>query len=217
MKRELGNNENTINKSLSFVKVMINRAINDSAIRTNPIKEYKLKKIAGTREYLNIQELEKLEKLEFKELTKPQRNTLKYFLFSCYTGLRYQDIKDLCFRSINNGMITVIMHKTKEKVTIPVIHKAFQMLGDGFPEQKVFKVYTNQVTNRYLKELMVLALIKKRISFHCARHTFATVCLELGIPLEYVNSLLGHQDLKTTQIYAKILDYKKIEVMKKWD
>jgi len=109
------------------------------------------------------------------------------------------------------------MHKTKDRVTIPMINKSKALLGIGFPEQRVFKVFANQVTNRYLKDLAGKAQIKKKISFHSSRHTFATVSMELGIPSEYVSSLLGHKDLKTTRIYTKILDYKKIEAMKRWE
>jgi site-specific recombinase XerD len=216
MKVTLKNNENTINKSLSFIKVIINRAIHEGALKINPIKEYKLKKITGNRDFLTRDELEELEKVFEKKLTYSQRNVLKYFLFACYTGLRFQDIKDLRYRNINNSMIVLTMHKTKDRVSIPIIEKASVFLMDGFPEQRVFKVYTNQVTNRYLKEVIDDTTIKKKISFHCARHTFATVGFEVGIPIECVSSILGHKDLKTTQIYAKVLDYRKIEEMKKW-
>jgi len=215
--RELKNNQNTYNKSLVFIKSMLNRAVKDGAIKINPVKEYKIHRVNGTREFLTIQELQKLEDLMKKNLKPNLRQVLKYFLFACYTGLRYQDIKNLKYGNIDNNMITILMHKTKERVTVPMIKKSRALLGNEFPEQKVFKVFVNQVTNRYLKELAGKAQIKKKISFHCSRHTFATVSMELGIPIEYVSSLLGHKDLKTTRIYAKILDYKKIEAMKKWE
>lgn len=217
MKKTLENNENTINKTLSFIKVMVHRAIRDGVLKQDPLKGYKLKKIEGNREYLTLQELTQLENMLKKKLTPGQRNVLKYFLFSCYTGLRYQDLKNLKYQDINDGVIVIIMHKTKDRVSVPIISKAKALLGEGFPEQNVFKVKANQVTNRYLKELTGKTQIKKKISFHCARHTFATVGLELGIPIEYISDLLGHKDLRTTKIYAKILDYKKIEEMKKWE
>lgn len=109
------------------------------------------------------------------------------------------------------------MHKTRERVTIPLIKKSKAILSNGLPEQRIFKVFANQVTNRYLKDLAGKAHINKRISFHSSRHTFATVSMELGIPIEYISSLLGHKDLKTTRIYTKILDYKKVEAMKNWE
>lgn len=216
MLRELENNQNTCNKSLVFIKVFLNRAVNDVAIKINPVKEYKIHRVNGTREFLTIQELHKLEDLLNNSLKASQKNVLIFFLFACYTGLRYQDLRNLRHSHIENDMITLIMHKTKKRVTIPLIKKAKALIRKGFPEQKIFKIYSNQVSNRYLKELIQLTQIKKKISIHCARHTFAVVSIELGIPIEYVSSLLGHEDLKTTQLYAKILDYKKIDAMKKW-
>jgi len=215
--RALKNNQNTYNKSLVFIKAIMNRAVKDGAIKINPVKEYKIHRVTGIREFLNIRELQKLEDLMKEDLMPGLRNVLKYFLFACYSGLRYQDIKNLKYGNIESGMITLSMHKTKDRVTIPMINKSKALLGRGFPEQRIFKVYANQVTNRYLKELAKKAQIRKKLSFHCSRHTFATVSMELGIPIEYISSLLGHKDLKTTQLYAKILDYKKIEAMKKWE
>ncbi len=217
MLKELGNNLNTCNKSLVFIKVMLNRSVSDGAIKINPIREYKIKRVKGNREFLTLDELTTMEKLLRENIPNRLRNVLEYFLFACYTGLRYRDIKNLRYSNIENNMITLTMHKTKERVTIPIISKAKVFLKEGFPEQRIFRVLTNQVTNRYIKQLVNKTLIKKGISFHCARHTFATVGIELGIPIEYISSLLGHKDLKTTQIYAKILDYKKVEVMKKWE
>ena len=109
------------------------------------------------------------------------------------------------------------MHKTQDDVSIPLPPQAIVLLEEGFQNQRVFKVNANQVTNRYLKEISEKAKIKKKITFHCARHTFATISLSIGIPLEVVSKLLGHKDLKTTMIYAKILDDLKIKYMEKWD
>ena len=113
--------------------------------------------------------------------------------------------------------VKITTNKTKRLVKIPLIEKAIELLENKEPEMFVFRVFANQVTNRYLKEIMNEAKINKKISFHCARHTFATIGIELGIPIEIISDLLGHSDLKTTKIYSKILDYKKVEYMKKWD
>ena len=78
-------------------------------------------------------------------------------------------------------------------------------------------MYANQVTNRYLKEIMQVAEINKPIGFHSARHSFAICGLELGIPIEVISKLLGHRHLSTTQIYAEITDSLKIREMKKWE
>ena len=83
-------------------------------------------------------------------------------------------------------MITLIMHKTKELIKIPLIDKSKRLVGTGFDNQFVFRVNANQVANRNLKKIMEDAGIKKEISFHSARHTFATVGISLGIPIEVI-------------------------------
>lgn len=92
------------------------------------------------------------------------------------------------------------MGKTKEFLRIPLNKKA-EILLDSFEvrEQKVFKTYTNQVTNRYLKSIQIMADINKTLTFHVARHTFATLAISIGIPIEVVSKLLGHTDIKTTK------------------
>jgi len=102
-------------------------------------------------------------------------------------------------------------------VKIPLNNRAKKLIDEGFEYQKVFRVATNQVANRYIKELITLAGINKKISFHCARHTFATHSIELGIPIEVICKLLGHKKIATTQIYAKIMDTVKIREMEKWN
>ena len=82
--------------------------------------------------------------------------------------------------------------------------------------QKIFRVSVNQVTNRHLKEIMKKAEIDKKITFHSARHTFAIHGLNSDIPMELVGDLLGHTDIKTTKIYAKYTDSKKIQYMRNW-
>lgn len=76
---------------------------------------------------------------------------------------------------------------------------------------------TDQATKRYLKKIMNVAKIPKHISFHCSRHTFATNCIKLGIPIDVLSKLLGHTDLKTTIIYIKYSTEIKEKEMAKWD
>jgi site-specific recombinase XerD len=214
---ELDNNSNTVSNCLAFLKAQINKAIKEGHLKENPFINLPIQSIKGDRNFLSLNEIKVLEELDPSKLNKPQKTVLKYFLFACYTGLRYQDIKNLRFKDLDNNMITIIMNKTKLQVKIPIIEKAKNLIEFKEPEFQVFKIFANQVTNRYLKEIMSIAGIKKRISFHCARHTFATIGIELGIPLEIISNLLGHSDLKTTSIYSKILDYKKEEYMNLWN
>lgn len=218
MIKTLHNNENTYYKSLTFIKSMINRGIRKGHVKENLFRNITLKKIQGKREFLDIEDLKVLEELyQTGKLVRHRQNVLQYFLFSCYTGLRYMDIKQIRHGDIRNSIIQITMHKTKDNVRIPVIEKARALIVPGEPGERIFKVITNQKTNDFLKEIMVIANINKKISFHCARHTFATVGLTVGIPIEVISKLLGHRDLKTTQIYAKVIDTLKIKEMKKFN
>lgn len=220
IKQKKSNNPNTIIKSVKVIKTYLNRAVDQGLIKENPIKKYKLGKIEGNREFLSQSELEILEKLYYKNSLKPNKaNVLKYFLFCCYTGLRYEDIKRLKFKDIiDNKRISIQMAKTKEPVVIPLIDRAKSLIPDnGFDSQPVFKVLTNQVSNRHLKDIIEGANISKKITMHCARHTFATIAKSHGIDYDAISKYLGHTDIKTTKIYAKYeLDYLEKE-MEKWD
>ena len=214
---KLHNKPNSVSKSLAVVKSMLNRAISEGYIKENAFKNIPIQGIKGNREFLTKEEFKKLEAIDRNKLNKPQKNALNYFIFSCYTGLRYQDIKNLKYKHIEGDMIKITMNKTKQLVKIPLAKKAKKLLENKEPEMFVFRVFVNQVTNRYLKEIMSIAGINKKISFHCARHTFATIGIELGIPIEVISDLLGHSDLKTTKIYAQILDHIKEKNIKKWN
>lgn len=228
MVSELGNQVNTVHKSLSFMRTMIKRAQRDGLIKENPFTFYPLQKKAGVREFLTADELKKLEEVYAKGTLKEYLlNTCRSFLFACYTGLRYQDVKNLRFQDIkeevHNGkkslIIRITMNKTKDPVSIPLIDKAVKLIGkdEGLKAKKVFRVPTNQVANRFLKEIATAAEIQKNITFHVSRHTFATHSLTLKIPVEVVSKLLGHTNLKTTMIYAKVVDDAKIEYMDLWN
>jgi site-specific recombinase XerD len=221
-----GNKVNTVQKSLSFIRTMVKQAQREGILQDNPFQFYPLPKKAGEREFLNPAELMNLEKLYAKGTLKGyQANACRSFLFACYTGLRYQDMKNLRFVDIKKEVhdkkekrfIRITMHKTKDPVSIPLIDKAAALVGDGFKEQKVFRVPSNQVINRYIKEVAGLAEIDKKVTFHVSRHTFATISIIYGIPLEVVSKLLGHLNLKTTMIYSKIPDSVKIDYMDRWN
>lgn len=206
LKRQRQNNKNTVIKSLTIIKSILNKAVDQGIIKENPFKVHKLGRIEGDRQFLVEDELTKLESLYYSnELKTSKQNVLRYFLFCCYTGLRYQDIKKLRFRDIQDGQYLYFrMVKTKEFVRIPLIEKAKMFIPErGFDNQTVFKVYTDQPTNRYLKEIMKVAKISKQISFHCSRHTFATWAKSNDVPYDVISIILGHTDIKTTKIYTR--------------
>ena len=158
----------------------------------------------------------KLERLEF---------TKDIFIFSCYTGLAYIDVIQLTPEEIHlgtdgNHWIISSRQKTGSPLRIPILPKAWVIMDryKNYPRSKyngtIFPVISNQKLNSYLKEVADLCNITKNLTFHLARHTFATtVTLSNGVPIETVSKMLGHTSIKTTQIYARIVDAKISEDM----
>jgi integrase len=213
MRNKLNNKKNTVVKTFKRMKTVLNEAIRQNIIKKNPFTEYKLSYEKTNKSYLEIDELAKLENLYNDEnLHISMKNVLQIFLFSCYTGLRFNDVVSLKKENIKDEQLNLIMHKTNELIIIPLTKKAKNILND-----KEFVFYSNQRTNFYLKSISILTGINKHISFHTSRHTFATISLTIGIPIDVVSKLLGHNDLKTTQIYAKIVDKRKFDEMAKWN
>jgi integrase len=214
------NNANTRLKTLKIIKAILNHAKAEGVIRDHNLVKFHIGSIQGNREFLTREELQQLEILYQSGSLDPKlKNVLTYFLFGCYTGLRYQDIRNLRNSNIHNDQaISLQMNKTGKTVRVPLTDKARTLIPEQlFKNKKTFRVLSNQPTNRYLKDIMGLAGINKNISFHCARHTFATVSLDLGISMETVKEILGHTDYKTTAIYGRIRDGKKKQEMDKWN
>lgn len=147
------------------------------------------------------------------------------FLFCCYTGLSFIDLANLTPDNIVNGVdgglwlyTSRVKTDTTVKVSIlPQVKQIMDQYKDNPKAQssgKVFPVLSNQRTNSYLKEIADLCNISKKLTFHIARHTFATtVTLSNGVPIESVSRMLGHASIKTTQLYAKVLEQKVSEDM----
>ncbi len=149
------------------------------------------------------------------------------FVFACYTGLGYAELSKLGHHHIQHGddggkWIIIDRTKTDIRCRVPLLPQAKAILQkyENFPlnrnKGKMLPVHSNQKMNEYLKELADICGIAKNLSMHVARHTFATsVTLANGVPIETVSKMLGHTSLKTTQIYARIVDSKISEDMKK--
>ncbi len=218
--KEIGNKPNTIHKQSKLLKKFLNQAIDFGHINENPLKNIKVKSHEGNREFLIVAEVNELQKLydSNKIVKKGTQNVLRYFLFACYTSLRYQDVKQLKHKNIFNDTLIFDFHKTGKHISIPLSKRAKALIEESpLKEKSVFEVYTNQVTNRHLKVIIKAAEISKQISFHCARHTWAMITLELTNNIALVSDVLGHSDLKTTQIYAKIQEKAKKGAMDMWD
>ena len=217
-KNELLLSNNGVMKHLEHFKKMINLAIKLEWMHKNPFSQFQLKYNKYDRQYLTERELHLLEATEF---TCDRLQKIKdCFVFSCYTGLSYVDVKELTESNIvkgidNNNWIYTKREKTDEQVKVPILPKAWAILEKhrGIQETdfitNLLPISSNQKTNVYLKEIAKACGIHKNISFHVARHTFATtVMLSNGVPIETVSKLLGHTKLSTTQIYARVVETK---------
>ncbi|MDD7885050.1 site-specific integrase [Flavivirga sp. 57AJ16] len=217
-KNEFTLTNNGVMKHLERFKKMINLACKLEWISKNPFQMFQLKFKKFDREYLSERELELIENTFF---TKEGLERVKdCFLFSCYTGLSYVDVKMLKSNHItmgidNNYWIFTKREKTNETVKIPLLPKALEIINKykAFSKhnngEKVLPIYSNQKINVYLKDIAEDCGIHKNLTFHVARHTFATtVMLSNGVPLETVSKLLGHTKLSTTQIYARVVETK---------
>ena len=206
---------------MSRIAAAMNKAVVEGLIPSNPFRALEAKekpKIAASRrEFLTVEELKVL-------INTPCRCDIvkRAFLFSCFTGLRYSDMKSLLWSEIHtaaDGKTQYIEHKqvkTKKMVTIPLSDEALRWMPrqeDGI--DKVFhglKISTSTV-EAVLKEWMKDCKIDKHITYHCSRHTAATTLLTLGANLYVVSKLMGHSSIQMTEVYAKIVDQKKVETM----
>ena len=204
-------------KSLYFDKfrACINQAYRDGIIADNPLKRVSgIKHEESKREYLTIEEVQRLAETECdNEMVK------RAFLFSCLTGLRWSDIKQLRWGDIRKEgdytRITFRQRKTGGQEYLDITHEARKIMGEEQEAEKpVFPKFPHSTTaNTTIKVWTARAGIRKHITFHSARHTFATMMLTLGTDLYTVSKLLGHKDIKTTEIYAKIVDKGKQEAV----
>lgn len=196
------------------VRAALREAVKDGIISRNPAFETDgIDPGESQREFLTLDELRTLANTECEIPILKQA-----FLFSALTGLRWSDIEKMRWSEVQHSkeaghFIRFTQKKTKGAETHPISEQAFHLLGEpGEPTAKVFEgLFYSAHYNTKLKEWIFSAKITKPITFHCARHTYATLQLSLGTDIYTVSKLLGHKDLKTTQIYARIIDEKKKE------
>lgn len=200
----------------------LRKVLNDSKamgyILKSPYESFKVKKKDTNRDFLTLNEVVQIK--EKKIRVKRIELVRDVFVFACYTGLSYSDILKLNKNHFqkgddNNYWIVVDRTKTDTRCRIPLLPEALEILKkyENHPLLKssgrLLPVSSNQKMNAYLKELVDICDIQKNLTMHVARHTFATsVTLSNGVPIETVSKMLGHMSIKTTQIYARILDTK---------
>ena len=198
-------------------RAALNEAVKEKIIYGNPAVETgNYKTIESQREYLTLDELRKLAQTECRY------DVLKRaFLFSCLTGLRWSDINNLKWNDVqqinNSCRIHFKQQKTKGQQYLDINQQARELMqGIGKPDERVFiGLNYSSYMNVALQMWILKAGITKQITFHCARHTFAVLQLTLGTEIYTLSKMLGHSELKTTQIYAKIVDEKIKEAVNK--
>jgi len=217
---EKGNKPNTIHGDMKMIRKFLNLAIRKGLTKNYPFKDYELPSEDVTKEYLTLKEIEALHGLyDGDTLSERLKGTLGYFLFSCYTGLRFGDVGRVNQTHLKEGQLSIRTEKTNKLVSIPLSRRALRLIHE-YENGKLFArplKQSNSRVNNDLDELMQLAGIQKDITFHCSRHSFAINSLILGIPLEVISDILGHSEIRTTQIYAKIVNELKQQQMNKWN
>jgi integrase len=210
--------QNSKHSYFNKFKAALKQAFKDGIIPKNPAETIDgFKQGESEREFLTMEELQACVKAECEI---PQLKTA--FLFACLTGLRWSDIQKLTWSEVQHSndrgyYIRFKQKKTKGVETLPISDQAFDMLGERADEKdRVFiGLKYSAWHNLKLQQWVMKAGISKTITFHCARHTYATLQLTMGTDIYTVSKLLGHRELKTTQVYAKIIDDKKKEAANK--
>ena len=241
LRDELENSTNTIHSNLKIFRKLFNDASRDEVIRyeENPFLRFKLKWEKTKKEFLTEEELEQVENLELKPGTKRFHHRNMY-VFSCYAaGMRISDVLQLKWDNLGEDRITIQIHKTKEPLSFKLPKKALEIInlykgsedqnGFIFPILKADKDYSDPKTkfnaissatayiNKDLRWIASKIGLSHTMSFHSSRHTWATRALRKGMRIEYVSKLLGHANIKTTQIYAKIVNSELDKAMEVFD
>jgi site-specific recombinase XerD len=209
---------NTTMKYLTYFKKIVLLCVKYGWLDRDPFTAFKMNRKEVEKPFLTEHELDAIAAKKFpsERLT----NVRDLFLFSCYTGLAYADVKKLRNDEIVTGVdgeqwIMTHRQKTDTASRVPLLPQSLQLL-DKYRDHtqtavtgNIFPILTNQKMNAYLKEIADVCGITKNLTFHTARHTFATtVTLSNGVPIETVAKMLGLKNLRQTQHYAKVLDLK---------
>lgn len=218
LKTQKGLEQSTINKAIQRFRKVIQFALEQEYIDKNPFIGYKAKRLQKEVIYLTDDELKSLENYDFSQTRLQQVKDL--FVFCCYTGLAFKEMSNLKPEHIVKGFdgnewIRMNREKTSKPLMIPLLPKAIYIISKYQSEAKLLPIISNQRLNSYLKEIADIVGLKKNLTHHIARKTFAsTVLLFNDVPMEIVSELLGHSKISTTQdYYAKIVNKKLSETM----
>lgn len=207
---------NTVWTIMNKLNTFLNRAVRDDLIPSNPYNaldsKERVKREPVKRSYLTVEELRTLAAAPC-----PNKEVKRAFMFCCFCGLRYSDVQALRWcdiHTLSDGtkQAEIRQKKTREPLYLPLSENALKWAGErgGEPETAtVFKLPTFSMIARVVPSWVKGAGINKRITFHCSRHTAATLFLAYGADIYTVSKLLGHTNVRTTQIYAKVIDENK--------
>ena len=186
-------------------------------IKSNPWEllgsHEKIQQPEGKREFLTFEEIRKLEQTPYIK-----ENIRKAFLFACYCGLRVGDVTDLRWSdiSVNGGrhFVSVVMQKNSKPISLPLPAKALSWLPErGEPESSVFSLPSRTNLRKHLQKWAEQAGLERHLHFHLSRHTYGTMLITAGVDLYTASKMMGHADVRPTQVYAKIVDKKKEEAV----
>ncbi len=215
----VGQNSNTATKTMKTFKTITLLGQKMGVLLHDPFMNHRFHLEPVNRGFLTDEEILLIAN---KEIGIPRLELVRdIFIFSCFTGLAYIDVSNLTPDHIvtlgDKQWIMTQRQKTSVETNILLLDIPKAIIdkycdNPAYPkrENKLFPILSNQKMNAYLKEIADLCGIKKNLTFHLARHTFATMSLSKGVPMESVSKMLGHTNIKTTQIYARITN-KKIE------
>jgi site-specific recombinase XerD len=191
---------------LRQMKAILNEAIKRDVITKNPFDMFKIPPMNNKKGFVDVNGVKRLENLVLSGKEDQVRDA---FLFCCYCGLRFSDFIRLKTNDINNGWISKEMHKVKAQVEIPISEvfdgKALKIIEKyGTIENLSSNIGCNATVNKTLKNIFRKAKIEGNFTFHTSRHTFASLLLQMGVPITSVQKMLGHKKLSTTQIYGEV-------------
>jgi site-specific recombinase XerD len=224
LKIERNCNHNSTMKYIKNFKTVVNMAVKYEWLDRDPFSKFSCKTLPVERGFLTPDELKTIEDAE---INIPRIEQIRdVFVFCCYTGLAHVDVlklkKENMYKGIDGSQwININRTKTDTNSRIPLLSKAASIIEKYINHPVVLAgsgllpTSSNQKTNAYLKEVATKCGITKNLTFHLARHTFATtVTLTNGVPIETVSFMLGHKNLRTTQIYSKVVELKVSDDMK---
>ena len=221
---DLGLVKNTRASQLKKLNKVLNDARKRGLIQLNPFVNFQIKQEKTHRVFLVKDELKKLNKVyDSDSLSENLQNTLHAFLFSCYTGLRHSDVVRIKYGDIKDNTVDLLLKKKTshghKRLIVPLSKKAQSFLDSSLGDEHL--LFPNLITStkcaHHLKAIAGACGIKKSVTFHAARHTFATISLGLGIDLKKVSELLGHDSIKTTEVYAHLVEEHLKKAVNKWD